>query len=126
MENYGRRYFLTYMWGILLVGYIKLSIFNRKLGMDLDIFLLYIYNIMSFTGVVDHKNQEKGYGFIKQDNGGSIFFHASSLGGGEDGYAIFEGLRSIRNDGPEAADRVEFEIVDGQDGKTKAHNVRVV
>lgn len=62
-------------------------------------------------GTVKWFNAEKGYGFIEQDGGGpDVFVHYSAIQ--SDGY------RSL-----EEAQRVEFEITQGQKGP-QADNVR--
>jgi len=56
------------------------------------------------TGRVKWFSNEKGFGFIEQDNGGpDVFCHFSAIGGG--------GYRSL-NEG----DEVEFEVEQGQKG----------
>lgn len=64
-------------------------------------------------GTVKFFNQDKGYGFIAPENGGTdVFVHVSAVDGG-----------SLLRDGQ----RVSYEI--GQDrrtGKSKAENVRSV
>ncbi len=60
------------------------------------------------TGTVKWYNEEKGYGFIKSDQGGEIFFHRSGL---DTNFTPFEGAA------------VEFEEGDGRKGP-KAVNVR--
>ncbi len=64
-------------------------------------------------GTVKFFNQEKGYGFISPDNGGTdVFVHVSAIDGG-----------SLLRDGQ----KVTYEI--GQDrksGKSRAENVRTV
>lgn len=65
-----------------------------------------------YTGTADFEF-DLGYGFIKQDLGGSnLFFHHSDLlaSGGK--------VATIEDD-----ERVEYEIVDGRDGKKKAARV---
>lgn len=64
-------------------------------------------------GTVKFFNQEKGYGFISPDNGGTdVFVHVSAING-----------RSLLRDGQ----KVTYET--GQDrktGKSRAENVRTV
>ncbi|MGK9204389.1 cold-shock protein [Sinorhizobium meliloti] len=64
-------------------------------------------------GTVKFFNQEKGYGFISPDNGGTdVFVHVSAIDGG-----------SLLRD----CQKVTYEI--GQDrktGKSRAENVRTV
>ena len=62
-------------------------------------------------GRVKFFNEERGFGFIRQDDGHSIFVHGSNVHGG----MLAEG------------DRVEFLIgTDRKTGKLQAHSVRVV
>ena len=55
-------------------------------------------------GVVKWFNSEKGYGFIRQENGPDVFVHYSAIKGA--------GYRTL-----EEGNRVEFEVVEGQKGK---------
>ena len=62
-------------------------------------------------GRVKFFNEARGFGFIRQDGGHSIFVHGSNVHGG----MLAEG------------DRVEFLIgTDRKTGKRQAHSVRVV
>ncbi len=61
-------------------------------------------------GKVKKFNAKKGYGFIKQDNGGTLFVHQS---------AIDTPVYEILNKG----DRVSFEVVQSNRG-TRANKVR--
>ncbi|MBN1754608.1 cold-shock protein [bacterium] len=64
-------------------------------------------------GKVKRFDEKKGYGFIKQDEGGpDIFVHYSDVTG--------EGFRSLA-----PGDDVEFEIIQGDKG-LKAANVKKV
>lgn len=61
-------------------------------------------------GTVKWFNDQKGYGFITQDNGGpDVFVHHSAIQGG--------GFKTLSEN-----DRVRFETVQGQKG-LKAENV---
>lgn len=55
------------------------------------------------TGKVKWFNAQKGYGFIKQDNGDDVFVHYSKI--------TSEGYRSLAQ-----GDSVEFEVTDGEKG----------
>jgi CspA family cold shock protein len=61
-------------------------------------------------GTVKWFNDNKGFGFIKQENGPDIFVHYSEVKG--------DGFRTL-NEG----DEVEFDLVQGEKGP-KAANVR--
>jgi CspA family cold shock protein len=54
-------------------------------------------------GTVKWFNPEKGYGFIRQENGEDVFVHYSSISG--------DGFKSL-----EEGQRVEFEIAPGRKG----------
>jgi CspA family cold shock protein len=60
-------------------------------------------------GVVKWFSNEKGYGFIRQDNGVEVFVHYSAVQG--------SGYRTLQE-----GKKVEFEIVEGPKGK-QASNV---
>ena len=62
------------------------------------------------TGTVKFFNNEKGYGFISQDEGEDVFVHFSNIQG--------TGYRTL-NDGQ----RVEFDVAPGRKGQ-EAQNVR--
>jgi CspA family cold shock protein len=65
------------------------------------------------TGTVKWFNDDKGYGFIAQDDGGNdVFVHHSAIGG--------EGYKSLA----EGA-KVEYEVEDGPKGP-QARSVSVV
>ncbi|MFF7588059.1 cold-shock protein [Kitasatospora purpeofusca] len=62
-------------------------------------------------GTVKWFNEEKGYGFLAQDNGGAdVFVHYAAIEG--------SGIRSL-----EENQRVEFEVTQGQKG-LQAEKVR--
>ena len=54
-------------------------------------------------GTVKWFNPEKGYGFIRQENGEDIFVHYSSIAG--------DGFRSL-----EEGQKVEFDVAPGRKG----------
>ena len=63
------------------------------------------------TGIVKWFSDEKGYGFIKPDDGGpDLFAHFSQITG--------SGFRTLKQD-----QRVEFEVTQGQKGK-QASNIK--
>lgn len=67
----------------------------------------------SVTGVVKWFNDDKGYGFIKQDNGGSdVFVHFRAI--------IGENFRKLVE-----GQKVSFDIEQGQKGP-QAANVRAM
>ncbi len=63
-------------------------------------------------GKVKMFNKEKGYGFIKLEDGRDVFFHYSQL--------VMEGFKTI----DEAAE-VEFDLVEGDRG-LQAHNIKKI
>lgn len=63
-------------------------------------------------GSVKWFNNQKGYGFITDDNGQDVFVHYSAI--------QMDGFKSIA----EGA-RVEFDVVDGEKG-AQAQNVTIV
>ncbi|MBI3786030.1 MAG: cold-shock protein [Deltaproteobacteria bacterium] len=64
------------------------------------------------TGTVKWFNPEKGYGFIRQENGEDVFVHYSSING--------DGFKSL-----EEGQRVSFDITDGRKGP-QASNVNKI
>ena len=60
------------------------------------------------SGTVKWFNDQKGYGFIAQDEGGDVFVHFSAIEG--------QGFRSLSE-----GDRVEFTVEQGQKGPAAAH-----
>ena len=64
------------------------------------------------TGVVKFFNEQKGYGFIKREEGDDLFVHFSNIAGA--------GFRKL-----EEGQAVEFEVVQGRKG-LEATNVRAI
>ena len=64
------------------------------------------------TGTVKFFNNDKGYGFITQENGTDVFVHFSNIEG--------DGFKSL-----EEGQKVEFEVAPGRKGD-EATGVRVV
>lgn len=64
------------------------------------------------TGIVKWFNSTKGFGFIKCDDGTDAFVHHTAI--------QMEGYKTL-----EEAQKVEFEIVEGDKGK-QAKNVRII
>lgn len=67
---------------------------------------------MSTTGTVKWFNEEKGYGFIAQDNGPDVFVHFRAIVG--------DGFRTLAE-----GQKVQFTVTQGQKGP-QAENVQVV
>jgi CspA family cold shock protein len=63
-------------------------------------------------GTVKWFNPEKGYGFIRRDDGEDVFVHYSAIAG--------EGFRSL-----EEGQRVEFEVTEGKKGPQAANVTKV-
>jgi cold shock protein len=64
------------------------------------------------NGVVKWFNDQKGYGFIQQENGADVFVHHSGI--------VATGFKSLHE-----GDRVTFDIEQGKKGPA-AVNVKVV
>lgn len=65
-----------------------------------------------FKGTVKWFNNQKGYGFIQDEDGKDIFVHYTGLD--------MEGFKSL-----EEGNRVEFEIIQGEKGLQAAHVVKI-
>lgn len=65
------------------------------------------------TGTVKWFNDEKGFGFIKQESGKDVFVHYNSIQG-------MNGRKTLRE-----GQRVSFEVIEGKKGP-QAENVVVV
>ncbi len=63
-------------------------------------------------GTVKWFNASKGYGFIEQESGEDIFVHYSAI--------EQEGFKTL-NEG----DQIEFDISEGENGKSQAVNVKL-
>lgn len=64
-------------------------------------------------GIVKWFNATKGYGFITQESGEDIFVHFTAI--------QTDGFKTL-----EQGQVVEFEVVEGNGGRTQAANVKVV
>ena len=64
------------------------------------------------NGIVKWFNDQKGYGFIEQENGPDVFVHHSGINA--------QGFKSLKE-----GDRVTFDVSEGQKGPA-AINVNVV
>ena len=65
-----------------------------------------------FKGTVKWFNNQKGYGFIQDEDGKDIFVHYTGLD--------MEGFRSL-----DEGNKVEFDIVEGEKGLQASHVVKV-
>lgn len=63
-------------------------------------------------GKVKRFNNEKGYGFIKTENGKDLFFHYSEL--------QMEGYKTV-----EQGQNVEFEVIETEKG-LRAVNIKII
>ena len=69
---------------------------------------------MAMTGTVKFFNSERGYGFIKPDDGGrDVFVHITAV--------ERAGLQTLRE-----GQKVSFEIQKGDNGRQSAENLAVV
>ena len=64
------------------------------------------------TGKVKWFNAEKGYGFIKREEGGDVFVHFSAIQA--------DGFKTL-----EEGQAVEFDVVEGPRGEQAANVVRL-
>ena len=64
------------------------------------------------TGIVKNFNNEKGYGFIKTDEGKDLFFHYSEI--------QMDGFKTIA-----AGQNVEFEVIETEKG-LRAVNIKTI
>lgn len=64
-------------------------------------------------GTVKWFNASKGYGFITQEDGEDIFVHFTAIEA--------DGFKTL-----EEGQEVEFEVVEGNGGRTQASKVRVI
>lgn len=64
------------------------------------------------TGRVKNFNKEKGYGFIRTDEGKDVFFHYSEL--------KMDGFKTV-----EANKLVEFEVIETEKGQ-RAVNITII
>ena len=63
-------------------------------------------------GIVKWFNNQKGYGFISQEDGSEVFVHFTGING--------EGFRSI-----EEGEKVAYDVVDGSKGPQAVNVTRV-
>ena len=63
---------------------------------------------MSTKGTVKWFNDEKGFGFLTQENGGDVFVHHTAI--------VSDGFRSLTE-----GEQVEFELTEGQKGPAAAN-----
>ncbi|WP_342728877.1 cold shock domain-containing protein [Bradyrhizobium sp. B097] len=62
-------------------------------------------------GIIKHVNPDAGFGFIRQDSGGDLFFH----------------FRQMLSTGtPQVDQRVSFDVGASRDGKRRAERVRIL
>lgn len=65
-------------------------------------------------GFIKFYKEDRGFGFIKMDNGEDMFVHFSDIADTEDTIILTRGME------------VTFDITDGLNGKPKAVNVTIV
>ncbi|MBQ7432215.1 MAG: cold shock domain-containing protein [Lachnospiraceae bacterium] len=63
-------------------------------------------------GIVKWFNNQKGYGFISQEDGSEVFVHFTGISG--------EGFRSV-----EEGQKVEYDVVDGNKGPQAVNVTRI-
>lgn len=63
-------------------------------------------------GKVKWFNEQKGYGFIQQDNGPDVFVHFTAIQG--------EGFKTLTE-----GQRVEFDVIEGEKGPQAANVVKL-
>lgn len=63
-------------------------------------------------GKIKWFNEQKGYGFIQQENGPDVFVHFTAIQG--------EGFKTLTE-----GQKVEFEVVEGEKGPQAANVVKV-
>lgn len=66
-----------------------------------------------FKGTVKWFNNQKGYGFLRSEEGNDVFVHYSSI--------LMDGRKSLHEN-----DIVEFEIGEGTTGREQAVNVTII
>ena len=66
----------------------------------------------TMEGIVKWFNNQKGYGFISQEDGSEVFVHFTGING--------EGFRSI-----EEGEKVAYDVVDGSKGPQAVNVTRV-
>lgn len=64
------------------------------------------------NGIVKWFNDQKGYGFIEQENGSDVFVHHSAI--------VASGFRSLSE-----GDKVTFEVENGPKGPSAAQVTRI-
>lgn len=64
-------------------------------------------------GIVKWFDSRKGYGFIHGEDGTEIYVHFSQIS--------TDGFRTLKHNW-----RVEYDIVTPDDGRSEAHNVRII